>query len=103
MTIEEFENIRNDIFNNCKKLTKTKGEDYTKGNKDVLINFKEGDFLGLNSYQKLGVFMSKHIDAIYNYIKTGGEHESEPIETRIQDCINYLIFLYALTKENNNK
>lgn len=99
MNKEDFEKLRDEIFDKCQKLTKKKGEDYTKGNIDVLSNFKEGDFLGLNPYQTLGVYMKKHIDAIYNYIKTAGEHESEPIDTRIQDAINYLIFLKALIED----
>jgi hypothetical protein len=78
------------------ELTKSKGEDYTKGNPDVLSNFKEGDFVGLLPQQTLAVFMKKHIDAIYNHIKTGGQSESEPISERIVDAINYLIFLQAL-------
>jgi hypothetical protein len=102
MQKEKFEEIRNDIFDKCRELTKVKGEDYTKGNPDVLANFKEGDFLGLNPYQTLGVYMKKHIDAIYNFIKTAGEHESEPIDTRIQDAINYLIFLKALIEDEKN-
>lgn len=102
MNSEEFNNLRNKIFDSCVELTRTKGEDYTKGNIDVLSNFKEGDFLGLTPYQTIGVYMKKHTDAIFNYIKTGGSCESEPIEERINDNINYLIFLQALIEEEED-
>lgn len=101
MNKKQFDNLRNNIFDDCVKLTETKGDDYTKGNEDVLINFKEGAFLGLTSYQILGVYMKKHIDSIFNYIKNDGQTESEPIEYRIQDAINYLVFLQALIKEKS--
>ena len=99
MENKEFKKIRKKIFKSCIDLTEKKGKDYTKGSEDVLSNFKEGNFLGLNPYQKLGVYFSKHIDSIYNYIKSEGKDESEPIETRIQDAINYLVFLQALIEE----
>jgi hypothetical protein len=104
MNAEDFKSIRKQIFTNCENLTEKKGHDYTKGNVDVLINFKEGgEDLGMTSYQTLGVLMKKHIDAIYNFIKTDGKHQSEPIESRIEDAINYLIFLYALKKESEQQ
>lgn len=100
MTQQEFENLREDIFTTCKSLTKTKGDDYTKGNQDVLINFKEGGTdLGVSELKTLGIYMKKHVDAIFNYIKTEGQSESEPINMRIVDCINYLIFMQALIKD----
>ena len=71
---------------------------------DVLINFKEGGTdLGVSDIKTLGIYMKKHVDAIFNYIKTEGQSESEPIEMRIVDCINYLVFLQALIKDKNDK
>lgn len=100
MNKDDFEKMRTKFFNDCKELTDKKGKDYTKGNEDVLSNFKEGGRdLGVPPMKTLGIFMKKHTDAIYNYIKEDGEHESEPIEERIKDATNYLIFLLALIKE----
>lgn len=96
MNTKEFNELRDGIFSRCIELTQKKGEDYTKGNNDVLINFKEGEFLGISPEKTLAVYMKKHIDAIFNHIKTGGQSESEPISERITDAINYLIFLQAL-------
>jgi hypothetical protein len=47
--------------------------------------------------------MKKHFDAIFNYIKTGGKSESEPIDTRLQDAINYLTFMKALIIEEGDE
>jgi hypothetical protein len=102
MTRERFEQLRNQFIKEENNITQTKGMDYTKSSEDVLTNFKEGNMLGLNPQQVCGMFLKKHIDSIYNYIKTNGKSQSEPIAERIKDARNYLLFLGALIEEENN-
>lgn len=103
MNKQDFEKMRNEVFEKCTNITKSKGDDYTKGNVDVLSNFKEGGSqLGVPPMKTLGIFMKKHTDAINNYIKNEGQCESEPISERIADAINYLIFLQAIIKDEEN-
>lgn len=100
MKADEFSELRKDLIKKCITLTDTKGKDYTKGDEDVLKAFKEGGaFFDVTPEKYLGFALKKHIDAIYTYIKTNGELQSEPIESRITDAINYLIFLQSLNKE----
>ncbi len=100
MNAEQFDQIRENLFKRCKEITDKKGKDYTKGSIDVLLNFKQGGSeLGIPPIKTLGIFMKKHVDAIYHYIKTEGAHESEPIEERIADALNYLVFLKCLIDE----
>lgn len=99
MKREQFIELRQRVLDACDQITKTKGVDYTKSSDDCLANFKEGSVFGLTSLQTAGMFAKKHIDSIYNYIKTNGRSESEPIEGRIQDAINYLLFIQALIEE----
>jgi len=97
MNQPDFERLQKELFNHCFNLTRQKGEDYTRGNADVLHHFKEtAKSFGITPMQVCGIFMKKHFDAIFNYIKTGGKSESEPIDTRLQDAINYLTFMKAL-------
>jgi len=104
MEKNEFIQMREQLFNDCSLLTDTKGNDYTKGNKDVLFNFKEtGNNININAIDVCYIFMHKHYQAITNYIKTKGQSESEPIEERVKDLINYLVLLQALIKENESK
>lgn len=104
ITEEKIKEKKEEILEACEKLQQTKGEDYTKGDEDVLKNFKEaGDYLGIEPHKSLGLYMKKHFDAIFNYIKTGGQSQSEPIHGRIVDAINYLIFLEALFEEMNKE
>jgi len=46
--------------------------------------------------EALLIYKLKHQDAINHFVKTKGEHESEPIRQRIIDDINYNVLLLAL-------
>lgn len=94
----------------CDKLLSKKGHDYTQGAVDrstmrgpeqraaELSNFyKSAKRFGVTPQISLGHLLFKHIDAIETYIKQG-QVESEPIETRIFDCINFLLLLYKMHK-----
>jgi len=92
----------------CDKLLTTKGNDYVGGNKtgiDRLRNFYDGAaFLGQTPFQVLGVYFYKHITAIFTFLKKG-KVESEPIEGRMHDAINYLLLalkMVAVEKEKAN-
>lgn len=102
MTRDEFVKQRTKLLEECDQITISKGLDYTKSLPDVLTNFKEGEVFGLTSLQTVGLFTKKHIDSIYNYIKTNSQSESEPIRERIKDAINYLIFINAIIEENGS-
>jgi len=76
-----------------------KGADYTRHEEDRLSNFRRSArAVGLTPQIVWAVFFMKHIDAIMAYIKTG-HAESEAIEGRIDDAINYLFLLLALIEE----
>lgn len=99
MNATEFEQVATEILLQCKSTLLSKGADYTRGCEDKLINFKStGESLGVTPLQVAGIFLRKQLDPIYKYIK-GGTLESEPIQSRIADSINYLILFYALIKE----
>lgn len=97
MNIERYQEVVEDITNHRNKISKGKRRDYTNHDVDVLKNFKgSGDELGITSIQALGNHLHKQMSAIYSYIKSDGQSESEPIKDRISDALNYLELLYAL-------
>ncbi len=101
MTNLEFSELMQRTFDDCAKISKAKGADYTKGSQDALANFKEaGAGIGADPLDVCWIFMNKHYQAITNYVKTKGKSESEPIEERIKDLINYLVLLQGLIIEN---
>lgn len=83
----------------CFKLLATKGVEYTLSGLDVNNNFKRlGNELNLDPNKVLWIFLKKHLDAILNFINNG-KVESEPIEGRIADAVNYLLILASILEE----
>lgn len=77
-----------------------KGTDYTVGTGDRLHNFKmAGEFNGITPARALNVYLYKHYTAVANYVKSEGRSESEPIEERLVDVINYCLLLAKLVAE----
>ena len=96
MTTERLHQIVAKQFDECEALLKQKNADYAPTH-DAVGNFKEAAAeLGSTPYQILGVYLRKHLCAISAFIRNNGQLESEPIEGRITDAINYLVFLRAL-------
>ena len=81
-------------------LLKTKGADYTRHDPDRLSNFKRAAAaVGVTPFQAWAIYAGKHWDSIMAYVKTG-KVESEAIEGRIDDLINYMYLLEGLINEN---
>lgn len=93
---EEFVAKARDIYNR-------KGQDYTIGQaeQDRLANFRAtAEMLGISMMQAWAVHFYKHVSAIFAYCKTG-KTESEGIEGRLLDIMNYAILGNLITKELN--
>ena len=89
----------------CWKIYNHKGNDYTRGKGDLdrTDNFKmAAENNKVTPYQAWGVYFYKHVSAIWRFI-SDGKVESEPIEGRIHDVINYAILLLLLVKETKEK
>lgn len=94
----------------CDKLLTQKGHDYTQGASDKpdvdgydkgrLKNFyTTAEKKQTTPFMVLGILMDKHLSAIDTFIAKGGlQTESEPIEGRIHDAINYMLLLYKMVK-----
>jgi len=86
------------LLERCLEVLKVKGHDYTMGSPDRLANFREaGRFLDEDPMKVLGVHLYKHVAAVFSYIK--GRTESEPIEERLVDVINYCLLLGRMVAE----
>jgi len=97
MNREEYEEFRDELIDEAFGVSDDKSEDYTKGNEDVLHNFKSvAERTDTHPMETLLIYKLKHQDAINHFVKTKGEHESEPIRQRIIDDINYNVLLLAL-------
>lgn len=103
MKISIRQKLIDELFEQCRKILHSKGTDYS-GEEDSLSNFKKNaERLGLSKYQIWLVYFNKHIDSVQNSIKRNPDKpqvESEPLEDRIKDIINYAALLYCMIKED---
>jgi len=90
------------VITDCWDIYDKKGKDYTRGLGDLdrSDNFKKAaEFNKISPLQAWGTYFYKHVSAVFRY--TGEGHvESEPIEGRVHDLINYSILLLILVKEH---
>lgn len=98
MNKENFIHLLDQTHETLVQLTKTKGEEYSRDS-DQLANFKRyAADNRITPQQAWGVLFGKHSDAIQFFIQSG-KQLSEPIESRIDDAILYLILLKAIIRE----
>lgn len=85
----------------CVAILGTKGQDYTVGKNqtDRLFNFRVGaEAAGIDPTQVWYVYFWKHLTAIQRFVKEG-KVDSEGIEGRVNDAINYLLLFRKIIAE----
>lgn len=103
MTNLEFNSLREELLEECCKLSDGKSIEYTQSSNDKLANFKNiGRRFNIDPLLVAGVYMNKHIDSINNYIKTQKMSSGESLRSRFIDIINYSILMIAIEHEKNN-
>ncbi len=84
----------------CISTLETKGSEYTVGSADRLANFRgAGSDAGIRMEQAWYVFWNKHVRAIASYVKNGEVKSNESIESRIMDCVVYLLLFTKMVRE----
>lgn len=84
--------------NECMPLMKGKGEAYS-GQDDKLGNFKRiAKKYHITPFLVWAIFFGKHLDALDAWLR-GEYKDTEPIEGRINDIINYGFLLRGLIKD----
>jgi len=89
------------------ELRVSKGKEYTRGEVDVLSNFKRiaKALEGVTIMKENGaaivwlVYFHKHFDAIVSFIKNCQTFSGESIEGRVDDAHVYLDLFYGIVKE----
>lgn len=103
MTLEEFNKLTHELFEQCKDMRDKKGREYAGRDKDRLANFKlQGERAGVSPLTVWHIHFNKHMLSIDNYVKSGRVF-SEPIRGRFVDAITYLLLGYGLIEEAKEK
>ncbi len=94
MNNQDFADIFNVTISGCQDILNTKGKEYA-GNENRLANFEEVAYgTGTTPLQVCMVYLMKHIRSLQKEAATG--IASVESTSRVQDCINYLIFFEAI-------
>lgn len=84
------------------KLLSSKGQEYTIGDSDRLIAFKEiARQIGITPKQVCMVFMTKHFFSLCNYVSDKSKPTTEQLSDRVTDLRNYALFLEALDEDED--
>ena len=104
MTQEEFNVVFELQMRKCADILAHKKKEYTGDNIDRLSAFKIAAALqNCDPKAALAGMMSKHVVSLYDMCYSTLLHfDMEQWDEKITDCINYLILLKALVKEEQN-
>lgn len=83
-------------------LLASKGQEYTIGDSDRLVAFKEiAKQIGITPKQVCMVFMTKHFFSLCNYVSGQSIPITEQLSDRVTDLRNYALFLEALDEDED--
>lgn len=104
MTKTDFLKLLDGVAADLRKLSVTKGVEYANDETDQLANFKRlAQALNTSPEVICSVYLTKHLDAIQNFVRRSGTGQmvvtSEPIRGRILDAILYLVLLRAIIED----
>ncbi|MHA2068765.1 MAG: hypothetical protein ACXABY_30745 [Candidatus Thorarchaeota archaeon] len=107
MEHKRFEEVFEKIVGMCRDLLVAKNAEYARGD-DKLHNFKKAAAFTKSGLQEVALqgMMLKHTVSVYDMIDDMAEGNYAPVEKweeKIMDHINYLILLYAMVVELEDK
>ena len=106
MTHEDFSNVVEQRFGECRRVLIDKAKEYTPGD-DRFSNFKTaGAYLGCSPEMALLGMLVKHLVALRDFVgvtEKGGTVSAAQWNEKIGDSINYLVLLDGLLQEREWK
>lgn len=98
MTNEKFEALVNEILNASIKTMLKKNSKYADA--DKLHNFHTGAaILGCTPAQVALGYVTKHLAALIDMVQTDNFSDREDLLEKVQDSINYLVFIWCCANE----
>ena len=103
MTHEDFKTCLEELDGQGAKTLAEKNARYSSSD-DALHNFKMGaEIMGGTSAQACWGYMTKHLVALRDMIQRNDFNNREDVLEKIQDSINYLRFIWAISEEERSK
>ena len=103
MTHEDFKACLEELDGQGAKTLAEKNARYSSSD-DALHNFKMGaEVMGGTSAQACWGYMTKHLVALRDMIQRNDFSNREDVLEKIQDNINYLRFIWAISEEERGK
>ena len=100
MTQQDYDLCAEQLLNLASAIAISKRPGYTRGDVDVLNNFKRsGATAKITAKQAWVVYFMKHIDAIVTHMADPALPVSESMDGRFADAVNYLKLGWALLQE----
>ena len=102
MTKEEFDNFLSTVFNRTIKMFNIKRNEYACDD-DVFRSFRLGTGFSIHDEpsQVAYEYLCKHLESIRTMVKNSENIETEYIEEKIGDAMNYLVIIDGLLKEKS--
>ena len=103
MTHEDFKTCLEELDGQGAKTLVEKNARYSSSD-DALHNFKMGaEVMGGTPAQACWGYMTKHLVALRDMIQRNDFSNREDVLEKIQDSINYLRFIWAISEEERSK
>ena len=103
MTHEDFKACLEELDGQGAKTLAEKNARYSSSD-DALHNFKMGaEVMGGTPAQACWGYMTKHLVALRDMIQRNDFSNREDVLEKIQDSINYLRFIWAISEEERSK
>ena len=103
MTHEQFKNLLEELEDSGAKTLAEKNARYSSPD-DALQNFHEGaEIMGCTTAQACWGYMTKHLSALRKMIWSNDFSNREDVKEKLQDTLNYLRFIWAISEEERNK
>ena len=102
MTFDEFDIYQADLLKQVIEMRNTKGKEYANSTSRFANFDRLSERLGLSNTHIAWVYITKHLDSIESYIRTGGAFSTESIQGRIVDAITYLTLIGGMIKEKED-
>ena len=103
MTHEDFKTCLEELDGQGAKTLTEKNAKYSSSD-DALHNFKMGaEVMGGTPAQACWGYMTKHLVALRDMIQRNDFSNREDVLEKIQDSINYLRFIWAISEEERSK